>query len=94
MSRKYPLGLLAAAMFALAAGAGTASAGGYYYNNEYGNSYYHGYGSNYSCKQVIVGYRKVKVYNTGYGYGYGYSGGGYHYVKEPIYKNVCSYGGY
>lgn len=94
MSRKSTLYVAAGAAIALLAGAGAANAGSYYYNNDYGNSYYHAYGSNYSCKQVIVGYRKVKVYNSYSGYGYGYYGGGYKYVREPIYKNVCSYGGY
>ncbi|MGE0210351.1 MAG: hypothetical protein AB7S41_01535 [Parvibaculaceae bacterium] len=86
--------LAAGAASTLIAAAGTASAGSYYYNNDYGNSYYHAYGSNYNCKQVIVGYRKVKVYDSGSGYGYGYYGGGYRYVREPIYKNQCSYNGY
>lgn len=94
MSHKRVLGLVAGCVFAFVAGTGMASAGSYYYNKDYGNSYYHAYGSNYHCKQVIVGYRKVKVYKSGYGYGYGYHGGGYHYVREPIYKNVCSYHGY
>jgi hypothetical protein len=95
MSLKSILGTGAVVAMALTAGIGAASAGGYYhYNNDYGNSYYHAYGSNYSCKQVIVGYRRVKVYYHGSGYGYGYYGGGYKYVREPIYKNVCSYGGY
>ena len=92
MSRIHLASLGAAVM--LLAGTGAASAGSYHYNSDYGYNAYHAYGSNYNCKQVIVGYRKVKVYKHGGGYGYGYYGGGYHYISQPIYKNHCSYNGY
>lgn len=94
MTRSKLLGLAAVAAITLAGGTGPVLAGSYYYNPTYEAPYYHGYGSNYACKNVIVGYRKVKVWKTGYGYGYSGYGGGYHYISKPIYKYICKYSGY